>query len=257
MDRGAWWAAVHGVTGVRPDWATDTSYNFSKVRLLWCGSNFLSCFWSNNISLWAYSGLPRWHSVKEPACQCRRHGVRSLDWEEPLKETATHSSTLAGKMPWTEEPGSLQSMGLQRVGHDWLSTHAQGHMTHLKKSISIYLYARGLSRPLGRCTYAAMNIRSYVQVLHPSAFKSSGFSPRREAVRFHAILCLTFRWTTELSSGAAAQFYDPTSNVGSLQFVHILTNSCYFLVFCFFNNNHPNANEAAPHCDFDLYFSRE
>ena len=39
--------------------------------------------------------------------------VRSLDWEDPLeKEMVTHSSTLAWKIPWTEEPGRLQSMGL-------------------------------------------------------------------------------------------------------------------------------------------------
>ena len=40
--------------------------------------------------------------------------VRSLDWEDPLKkERATHSSILAWEIPWTEEPGRLQSMGLQ------------------------------------------------------------------------------------------------------------------------------------------------
>ena len=45
--------------------------------------------------------------------------VQSLGWEDPLeKEMAIHSSTLAWKIPWTEEPGRLQSMGLQRVGHD-------------------------------------------------------------------------------------------------------------------------------------------
>ena len=45
--------------------------------------------------------------------------VRSLGWEDPLeKEMATHSSILAWKISWTEEPGGLQSMGLQRVGHD-------------------------------------------------------------------------------------------------------------------------------------------
>ena len=45
--------------------------------------------------------------------------VRSLGREDPLeKEMATHSSTLAWKIPWIEEPGRLQSMGLQRVGHD-------------------------------------------------------------------------------------------------------------------------------------------
>ena len=45
--------------------------------------------------------------------------VQSLDWEDLLeKEMATHSSILAWKIPWTEEPGRLQSMGLQRVRHD-------------------------------------------------------------------------------------------------------------------------------------------
>ena len=46
--------------------------------------------------------------------------VWSLGWEDPLeKEMATHSSILAWKIPWIEEPGGLQSIGLQRVGHDW------------------------------------------------------------------------------------------------------------------------------------------
>ena len=45
--------------------------------------------------------------------------VRSLGREDPVeKEMATHSSTLAWKIPWTEEPDRLQSMGSQRVGHD-------------------------------------------------------------------------------------------------------------------------------------------
>ena len=45
--------------------------------------------------------------------------VQTLGQEDPLeKETATHSSTLAWKIPWTEEPGWLQTMGSQRVGHD-------------------------------------------------------------------------------------------------------------------------------------------
>ena len=46
-------------------------------------------------------------------------GVQSLGREDPLeKEMATHSSTLAWTNPWMEEPGGLQSMGPQRVGHD-------------------------------------------------------------------------------------------------------------------------------------------
>ena len=49
--------------------------------------------------------------------------VRSLGREVPLeKEMATHSSTLAWRNPWMEEPGGLQSMGPQRVGHDWATS---------------------------------------------------------------------------------------------------------------------------------------
>ena len=45
--------------------------------------------------------------------------VQSLGWEDPLeKEMATHSSILARRIPWTEKLGGLQSIGLQRVGHD-------------------------------------------------------------------------------------------------------------------------------------------
>ena len=45
--------------------------------------------------------------------------IPSLGWEDPLeKGMATHSSILAWRIPWTEEPGELQSMGLQRVRHD-------------------------------------------------------------------------------------------------------------------------------------------
>ena len=77
--------------------------------------------------------LPWWCSGKESACKCRKHRDtgQSLSWEDPLdkeikthssilaeKAMATHSSTLAWKIPWAEEPGGLQSMGLLRVRHD-------------------------------------------------------------------------------------------------------------------------------------------
>ena len=58
------------------------------------------------------------HTVKNlPAMQETR--VQSLGWEDPLKKgMATQSSILAWRIPWTDEPGRLQSMGSQRVGHD-------------------------------------------------------------------------------------------------------------------------------------------
>ena len=53
----------------------------------------------------------------------RETRVWSLGWEDPLeKGMATHSKTLAWKIPWTEEPSRLQSMGLKRVGHDWVTS---------------------------------------------------------------------------------------------------------------------------------------
>ena len=60
--------------------------------------------------------------------------VRSLGWEDPLeKEMATHSSILDWEIPWTEEPGGLQSMGSQRVRHDWACTHTHTH-THTRRN---------------------------------------------------------------------------------------------------------------------------
>ena len=53
----------------------------------------------------------------------RETQVWALGWEDPLeKEMAIHSSTIAWKIPWTEEPGRLQSMGSQRVRHDWATS---------------------------------------------------------------------------------------------------------------------------------------
>ena len=73
--------------------------------------------------------LPWWLSSKESACQCEPNEemwVLSLVREDPLeKEMATHSSILVWKIPWTGKPGRLQSMGLQRFGHDW-ATKQQG-----------------------------------------------------------------------------------------------------------------------------------
>ena len=57
--------------------------------------------------------------IRLPVQEMQETWVRSLSWEDPLeKEMATHSSIPAWEIPWTEEPGGLQSIGLQRVGYD-------------------------------------------------------------------------------------------------------------------------------------------
>ena len=59
------------------------------------------------------TGLPTWLRSREAACQCRRRGFVLLQ-----EEVATHCGAPAWRVPWTEEPGGLQSVGLQRVGRD-------------------------------------------------------------------------------------------------------------------------------------------
>ena len=63
-------------------------------------------------------GFPGGSVVKNPPVK-QKVWVPSLGQEDPLeKEIAAHSSILAWEIPWTQEPGGLQSMGSQRVGHD-------------------------------------------------------------------------------------------------------------------------------------------
>ena len=86
MNRGAWWATVRGI---------------AKSRTRLSDEHSVSSLGKN---------LPAMHLQMQ---------VPSLGREDPLKEDiATHSSVLAWRIPWAEEPGGLQSIGLQRVGHD-------------------------------------------------------------------------------------------------------------------------------------------
>ena len=86
----------------------------SKLKLVCCFSFSFNPY--KNASLVA-------QTVKSlPAVQETR--VWFLGWEDSLeKEMTTPSSILAWKIPWTKEPGRLQSMGLQRVGHNWVTSH--------------------------------------------------------------------------------------------------------------------------------------
>ena len=75
--------------------------------------------------------------------------VQSLGQEDPLeKGMATHSSTLAWKIPWVEEPGRLQSMGWRRVGHDFTFTFTfTFHFPALKKEMATHSSVLACSIP--------------------------------------------------------------------------------------------------------------
>ena len=95
-------------------------------------------------------GFPGGSAVKNlPAKPETR--VWSLGQEDSLKKKmATYSSILAWEVPWTEEPGGLQSTGSQRVGHDLVTNHHHHHHHHQQSFIMLYVHGENL-QPCLRC----------------------------------------------------------------------------------------------------------
>jgi len=90
-----------------------------------------------------------WHSGKEAACQCKGIQVLFLGQEDCLEEEmATHSSIFARKIPWTEEPGRLQSTGSQWVRRDWATEHTPSMDEWINKVW--YIYTMEYYSPLKR-----------------------------------------------------------------------------------------------------------
>ena len=99
--------------------------------------------------------------------------IWSLDWENPLeKETATHSSILAWKIPWAEEPGRLQSMGSRRVRHDWNNYPKQSQ--DLGNSLNLMVCVSHLI-PLPPSTLSSHHFESCVQNSLVSFFHKTVF----------------------------------------------------------------------------------
>ena len=83
------------------------------------GESGRQILWMHYSWLWAGFGLPWWLNGKESACIAGDLGSIPGSERSPGKRNGTHSGILAWRIPGTEKPGRLQSMGLQRVGHDW------------------------------------------------------------------------------------------------------------------------------------------
>ena len=128
LGRGSCAAGMQAWQGLgSPDWGF-----WSRCGPLECppiGSEWAGYLYAHLSPGWASLAAPM---VKNPSAM-QETWVRSVGWEHPLeKGMATHSSILAWRIPWTEEPGRLQSMGSQRVRHDWatkthLVTRSPGH----------------------------------------------------------------------------------------------------------------------------------
>ena len=111
MDREAWHAAVHGVAKSwtqLSDW-TELLYN------MWRFSPYINMNqpWVHNVFLF----------INQTIKKKKTHFIRWLYAIILEKAMAPHSSTLSWKIPWTDEPGRLESMGSLRVGHNWATFH--------------------------------------------------------------------------------------------------------------------------------------
>ena len=89
-------------------------------------------------------GLLTGHSGKEPTCQYRRWRrhrfnpwVGKIPWS---RKWQPHSASLAWRIPWTEEPGGLQSLGLHSVRHDWAHNHVNNNDSYFKRSIPLWSF---------------------------------------------------------------------------------------------------------------------
>ena len=122
-------------------------------RLPSMGSHRVGHNWSDSAAVAAASstsrkgGFPGGSDGKESACNEGDMGS-ILGWEDPLEEgMTTHSSILAWRIPWTEEPRRLQSMGLQKVGHDWVTFIFT--LFHRVKSCHCHQYSLYINRVHG------------------------------------------------------------------------------------------------------------
>ena len=125
-------------------WLGDAGSCIQVVSFVWV----LTIWYSLGYSSGEGNGTPLQYSCLENpmdggAWQAAVHGVAKSEWLHfhfPLscigEEVATHSSILAWRIPWTEEPGRLQSMESQRVGHDW-ATNTPTNTTCFKKDLDV------------------------------------------------------------------------------------------------------------------------
>ena len=135
-----WMASIHypPYTALQPHKAVPGILTQLRDRGLW--HTVFGLFYAlNKFPSWIYEHFPGASDGKESTCKAGDQ-VWYLGWEYPLEEEmATHSSILAWRIPWTEEPGRLLCMGLQRAGHDWMTNTFTFHFHAFMKSVHCYI----------------------------------------------------------------------------------------------------------------------
>ena len=125
----------HQTREERPHWAPRSfSWNHRKAILYLILFELEITYWKCVLNILKINSVAQ--TVKHPPA-IRKTQVRSLVWEDPLeKEMAIHSSTLAWKIPWMEEPYRLHSMWSQRVRHDLKTSFSLSFTFHFHSFIS-------------------------------------------------------------------------------------------------------------------------
>ena len=171
-------------------------------------ANHIFKFWAIIYIIWASLVAQKLRHL--PAMWETR--VRSLGQEDPLeKETATHSSIFAWRIPWMEEPGGLQSTGSQRVGHDW----AESFITDMNILINISWF---MWTHISLGFYLCVKLKTFQIFL----FHICSWEVHHQSIS-HFLLCYpTF-------------FLDSFKNVSCHYFSAILLQSCcdFFLNYMF------------------------
>ena len=180
--------------------------------------------------------------------------VQSLVWEDTLeKEMATHSSILAWRIAWTEEPGGLQSIGCKESDTtEWLTQHNIPLCICITSSLSIYL----LMDDIGLSSISWLLKIMLRWTMHVS-FQISGFVfsdmyPGVDFLGCMVALVLVFRSLHTTSFIVASQIYIPTNSVQGSRF---LPSFPVFVTCRRSHDSHSERWEVIAHCCFDLHLS--
>ena len=124
-------------------------------------------------------GKPKINGLDLPAMQ--EAWVWSLGREDPLeKEMASHPKILAWRIPWTKEPGGLQSMESQRVGHDWATNTFFSFMLDYLGRCNLILWIPKSERSLSTAVRERCEDRRWLREMRPCGFEDRGRVPQRK-----------------------------------------------------------------------------
>ena len=176
----------------------------------------------------------------------RETWVRALGWEDPLeKEMAIHSSTTAWKIPWTEEPDRLQSMGSQRVGHDWetsLSLSKMGIVNYRSIDLKVSAFRKfTICFFLFVCffkIYLFYFLATQVFIAAHGLFSSGDeWGLRSIVVRGLLTVVLVLLWSTGSRAHALSSWDSQAQSTGSVLVAHGLNCSTACGIFLDYGSN--------------------